>query len=99
MKRFPVASDFSFLSPLWELVKNPRNGLLCNDHVPDLLKQNGFTHQAGDNWQHPSFYGVWAVDFIPETETLWIQQGCKEPWENPRVISIEFPNQMVSHAA
>ena len=98
MKRFPVASDFSFLSVLWDLVKNPRNGLLCNDHTPDLLKQNGFT-KAGDNWRHPSLYGVWDVDFTPETETLWISEGYKEPWENPKVLCITSPDQMLSHAS
>jgi hypothetical protein len=97
VKRFPTNSDFSFLSSLWELVKNSRNGLLCNDQVPALLEQNGFT-QAGDNWEHSSFYGAWAVDFTPETETLWICQGGKEPWENPKIISIESPSQMIPHA-
>lgn len=93
IKRFPNKSDFVFLSPLWDLVKNPRNGLLCGDNIPSLMTTAGFD-PVENCWTHPSFYGTWSVMFSPEDEKLWIMECARESWEDPRVLVIEDPTEM-----
>jgi len=98
IKRFPNKSDFNFLAPLWDLVKNPRNGLLCGYHIPEMMTANGFQYGNGC-WSHIDFYGLWFVNFHPELEILWVGEACKEIWEDPIVLKIESPSEMEAACA
>lgn len=99
MKRLPVASDFEFLAPLWEMVKNPRNGLLCEDKIPAMMTRSGWvqngTYQIlrelnpDTAWSNPAFYGQWAVEFNTTTETLSVFRVDVDAWNAPEPITIE----------
>lgn len=103
VKRFPVKSDFAFLAPLWDLVKNSRNGLLCGDKIPEMMKANGFTKSSDrcaftelefDAWSHSDFYGTYTIYFDPVEEVLFV---CKDgdAWETDRDLKILSPQEFV----
>lgn len=72
MKRLAEIGDFSFLSVLWDMAKNPRNGCICDRQIPSLMREAGFSSRIHNNghldfdvWSHPSLYREWGVDFRP----------------------------------